>query len=168
MSSQCFLSISFLSFYQGCIFGQSDFQIRKTITVLPSNFLYHTIAKRQKYLSKRLRLAGFRGFCRRPRKKIGPNSKWIKNLSNMITPICNNLNWKHDDLSYRIKQSQPSFTVMRKVKKINCRWRWGMLVANKVSFYYIKYPFWPQNLMFVRTGCPEQFVKCMKKHLNLH
>ena len=54
---------------------------------------------------------------------------------------------------------------MGKVKKSICRWCWGMLVANKLWIYYINCPFWPQNLMFVTTGCPEQLEKCMKNIL---
>ena len=46
---------------------------------------------------------------------------------------------------------------MGTVKKSICRWCWGRLVANKLSIYYIKCPFWPQNLMFVTTGSPEHF-----------
>ena len=43
-----------------------------------------------------------------------------------------------------------------------------MLVANKLSFQSIKYPFWTQNLIFGTIVCPEQFEKCMKKHINIH
>ena len=48
-----------------------------------------------------------------------------------------------------------------------CRWRWGTLVANKPSIYYLKCTFWPQNLMFWTTGRPEKFKKLLRKHLDL-
>ena len=61
-----------------------------------------------------------------------------------------------------------SYGEMGKVKKSISRWCWGRTVANKLSINYIKCLFWPQNLMFVTTGCPEQLEKCLKKYLNLH
>ena len=41
---------------------------------------------------------------------------------------------------------------MGKVNKNICRWCWGWLASNKLSIYFIEYPFWPQKLMFGTTG----------------
>ena len=67
----------------------------------------------------------------------------------------------------RLQQRIP-LPLMGKIKKSISRWFWGMLMADKLSIYNTKCPFWPQNLIFRTNGCPEQFEKCMKKHLNLH
>ena len=39
-------------------------------------------------------------------------------------------------------------------------------MANKLLIYYIKCPFWPQNLTFEATGSAEQLEIFKKKHLN--
>ena len=57
--------------------------------------------------------------------------------------------------------------IMAKAKKSVYRWCWGRLLANKSPIYYSKCQFWPQNLMFGKTGSLEQFKNFMKKHLNV-
>ena len=92
-------------------------------------------------------------------KQGGVNRKAPNHLAQLSD---HNMTWD----SYRC--SLWIYAIMGKVKKSIYRKCRGILEANKPLFYNIKYPFWPQNMMFGTTGSPGKFKSFMKKHLNFY